>query len=200
VCRRLGDSLLAWRAVASDPDFEAVLAAARGGEGWALAELYRTLYPRIVRYLRAVEPTEAEDLASDTWLDVAHGLERFRGDGAGLRAFAFTIAQRRLLDLRRRRSRRRIEPREPRRLIQVGPTGDVEEEALSSLGTDWAINLITSSLTSEQANVVLLRVIGDLDVNAVAKIVGKRPGTIRVLHHRALRRLARILQREGVTR
>jgi RNA polymerase sigma-70 factor (ECF subfamily) len=43
-------------------------------------------------------------------------------------------------------------------------------------------------------------VIGDLDVDAVAKIVGKRPGAVRVLHHRALRRLARILQREGVTR
>jgi RNA polymerase sigma-70 factor (ECF subfamily) len=186
--------------MASDRDFEATLAAARSGEGWALAELYRALYPRIVRYLRAVETSEAEDLASDTWLDIVLALERFRGDEAGLRAFSFTIARRRLLDLRRRRSRRRTEPRDPQGLIQAGPTGDVEEEALSSLGTDWAINLITSSLTSEQADVVLLRVVGDLDVEAVAKIVGKRPGAVRVLHHRALRRLARILHREGVTR
>jgi RNA polymerase sigma-70 factor (ECF subfamily) len=192
--------LLAWRVMASDRDFESVLAAARNGQGWALAELYRALHPRIVRYLRAVEPTEAEDLASDTWLDIVHGLERFRGDEGGLRAFSFTIARRRLLDLRRRRSRRRTEPRDPRGLNQAGPTGNVEEEALSSLGTGWAVNLITSSLTSEQADVVLLRVIGDLDVEAVAKIVGKRPGTVRVLHHRAVRRLARILQREDVTR
>jgi RNA polymerase sigma-70 factor (ECF subfamily) len=85
-------------------------------------------------------------------------------------------------------------------LIQAGPTGNVEEEALSSLGTDWAVNLITSSLSPEQADVVLLRVIGDLDVDTVARIVGKRPGNVRVLQHRALRRLARILQREGVTR
>lgn len=186
--------------MASNRDFEAVLVAARGGQGWALAQLYRALYPRIVRYLRADEPTEAEDLASDTWLDIVHGLQRFHGDEAGLRAFSFTIAQRRLRDLRRRRSRRRTEPREPQGLIQAGPTGNVEEEALSSLGTGWAIDLITSSLTSDQADVVLLRVIGDLDVDAIAKIVGKRPGAVRVLHHRALRRLARILQREGVTR
>lgn len=186
--------------MASDRGFEAVLAAACRGERWALEELYRTLYPRIVRYLGAVEPTEAEDLATDTWLDIVHGLERFRGDEPDLRAFSFTIARRRLLDLRRRRSRRRTEPREPRGLIQAGLIGNVEEEALSSLGTGWAINLIISSLTSEQADVVLLRVIGDLDVDAVAKIVGKRPGAVRVLHHRALRRLAKILQREGVTR
>jgi RNA polymerase sigma-70 factor (ECF subfamily) len=186
--------------MALDRNFEAVLSAARLGEGWALEELYRALHPRIVRYLRAVEPAEADDLASDTWLDLVRGLERFRGDESDLRALSFTIARRRLLDLRRRRSRRRTEPREPDGLIQIGALGNVEEEALSSLGTGWAINLIVSSLTSEQADVVLLRVIGDLDVDAVARIVGKRTGAVRVLHHRALRRLAKILQREGVTR
>jgi RNA polymerase sigma-70 factor, ECF subfamily len=192
--------LLAWAVMTTGHDFEAVLLAARDGEGWALTELYRVLYPRMVRYLGAVEPNEAEDVACDAWLDVVRGLRRFRGDEAGLRAFAFTIARRRLLDLRRRRARRRTEPRDPRTLSQAGPTGNVEEEALSSLGTDWAINLITASLPSEQAEIVLLRVIGDLDADAVAKIVGKRPGNVRVLQHRALRRLARILQRAGVTR
>jgi RNA polymerase sigma-70 factor (ECF subfamily) len=87
--------------------------------------------------LGALEPIEAEDLACDTWLDVVHGLERFDGDETGLRAFSFTIARRRLLDLRRRRSRRRTGPRDPRELIEAGSTGNVEEEALSSLGTDW---------------------------------------------------------------
>jgi RNA polymerase sigma-70 factor, ECF subfamily len=189
-----------WRHVASDRDLEAVLVAARRGEGWALTELYRDLYPRIVRYLRVIEPTEAEDVASDTWLEVVRGLGRFHGDDAGLRALSFTIARRRATDLRRQRSRRRTESRDPHALIQNGPGGNVEEEALSSLGSDWAINLITSSLSSTQADVVLLRVLGDLDVNAVARMIGKRPGTVRVLQHRALRKLARILDTEGVTK
>jgi RNA polymerase sigma-70 factor, ECF subfamily len=180
--------------------FEAVLAAARTGEEWALTDLYRALYPTIVRYVRAVEPAEAEDVACDTWLDVVRSLDRFHGDEVAFRAFSFTIARRRVLDLRRRQARRRTEPRDPRSLVQAGPTGNVEEEALSSLATHWAISLITSSLSSEQADVVLLRVIGDLDVQTVARIVDKRPGTVRVMQHRALRRLARVLQREGVTR
>ncbi len=54
--------------------FPTILAAARAGEEWALAELYRDLHPRILRYLRALEPAEAEDLASEVWLDVARGL------------------------------------------------------------------------------------------------------------------------------
>lgn len=192
--------LLTWRDVDSDRDFEAVLIAARCGEGWALTELYRDFYPRIVRYLRVVEPAEAEDVACDTWLDVVRGLGGFHGDDAGLRALSFTIARRRAMDLRRRRTRRRTEPRDPGALIRAGPRGDVEDEALASLGTDWAIDLITSSLSSEQADVVLLRVIADLDVRTVARMVGKRPGTVRVLQHRALRRLARVLEKEGVTR
>jgi RNA polymerase sigma-70 factor (ECF subfamily) len=186
--------------MAPDRDFESLLVAAREGEGSALTELYRALYPRIVRYASAVEPAEAEDVACDAWLDVVRGLGRFQGDEAGLRAFAFTIARRRLLDLRRRHARRRTEPRDPQALAKAGPTGNVEDEALSSLGTDWAVSLITSSLSFDQAEIVLLRVIGDLDVETVARIVGKRPGTVRVLQHRALRRLARVLEREGVTR
>lgn len=186
--------------MASGHDFNTVLAAARDGEGWALAELYRALYPRIVRYVGAVEPAEAEDVACEAWLDVVRGLGRFHGDEPGLRALSFTIARRRLLDLRRQRARRRTQPQDQRALMQAGPIGNVEEEALTSLGTDWAVHLITSSLSSEQADVVLLRVIGDLEVEAVAKIVGKRPGTIRVLQHRALRRLALVLERKGVTR
>jgi RNA polymerase sigma-70 factor (ECF subfamily) len=184
----------------SGHDFEEVLVAARDGEEWALTELYQALYPRMVRYVGAVEPADAEDVACDAWLDVVRGLRRFRGDEAGLRAFAFTIARRRLLDLRRQRARRRTDPRDPETFVQFGPTGNAEEEALSSLSTTWAINLIMSSLSADQAEIVLLRVIGDLDVDAVAKIVGKRPANVRVLQHRALRRLARILQREGVTR
>jgi DNA-directed RNA polymerase specialized sigma24 family protein len=47
---------------------------------------------------------------------------------------------------------------------------------------------------------VLLSVLGDLGAKEVARIVGKRPGTVRVLQHRALRRLAHVLETQGVTR
>jgi RNA polymerase sigma-70 factor (ECF subfamily) len=185
--------------VAPDVEFDAVLAAAISGERSALTELYRDLYPRVLRYLLVVEPVEADDLASETWLDVVGTLERFRGDRAGIRALALTIARRRALDLRRKRSRRKTDPRDPSDLVDVGATGNVEEEALSSLGAGWAIDVITSSLPREQAEVIVLRIIGGLDVATIASILGKRPGTVRVMQHRALRRLARALERKGVT-
>ncbi|HEX2424951.1 MAG TPA: sigma-70 family RNA polymerase sigma factor [Actinomycetota bacterium] len=180
-------------------DFQDVLHAARGGDDRALGELYRGIYPRFLRYARAFAPGSAEDIASDAWLDVARGLHRFRGDESAFRSWAFTIARRRALDLQRSNARRRTHPADPHGLADASG-GNVEEEALASLGASWAIGLIVEALSAEQAEVVLLRVIGDLDVGQVAAIMGKRPGTIRVLQHRGLRRLAETLRREGVTR
>jgi RNA polymerase sigma-70 factor (ECF subfamily) len=180
--------------------FDEVLAAAREGEGWALTQLYRAVYPRFVRYASAVAPGDAHDVAADAWLDIARSLDRFRGDEPAFRAWAFTIARRRLLDLQRSRARRRTDPVDPGDLVGAGGRGNAEEDALAALGTDRAIRLITSSLSHDQAEVVLLRVIGDLSADDVAAIMGKRPGTIRVLQHRAIRRLAQVLRREDVTR
>jgi RNA polymerase sigma-70 factor, ECF subfamily len=192
------DPFQTWRDP-SDQDFESVFIAARDGQGWALSELYRALFPRILQYLGAVEPAEGEDVACDTWLDVVDGLERFQGDEASLRAFSFTIARRRLLDLRRRRALGRALPRDPGAPIDARPTNG-DESGVSSLGTDPAIGLITSSLPPEEADVVLLRVIGDLDVDAIAGILGAGSSDVRMLQHRAVRRLAGVLEREGVTR
>jgi RNA polymerase sigma-70 factor, ECF subfamily len=186
--------------VPSDTDFEALLVAARDGEAWALTSLYRSLYPRLRRYLASLDPNEGEDLASETWLDLIRGLARFDGDETALRAFAFTIGVRRLADLRRRRRRQRTDPRDPGGIAELAPTGDVENEALDSIGTAMALQTIVSSLPREQAEVILLRVIGQLDAETVGTILGKRPGTVRVIQHRALRRLAAVLELEGVTR
>ena len=178
--------------------FESVLSGAQAGAGWALTILYRDLQPRVLRYLSAREPTEAEDLASEVWLDVAEGIGRFRGDEDGFRAWVFTIARRRLLDLRRRASVRREKPVPLDLLGGDRGTGDAEGEAMASLEADAAVALV-ASLPSDQCDVVLLRVIGDLSVAEVGRILGKRPGAVRALQHRALKNLARIVSREAVT-
>src|SRR5438046_2719647 len=70
---------ITWVDVALDSGFDAVLAAARTGAPWALAELYRDLHPAVLRYLKSQEPTEGEDIASEVWIDVAGALGRFEG-------------------------------------------------------------------------------------------------------------------------
>ena len=172
--------------------FDAILSGAQAGAEWALTMLYRDLHPRVLAYLAVREPAEAEDLASEVWLDVAEGIGRFRGDEAGFRAWVFTIARRRRLDLHRRAAVRRDTPVPLELLGGDRGTGDAEGEAIASLQADAALAVI-ATLPPDQCDVVLLRVIGDLPVGEVARILGKRPGAVRALQHRALRNLARIV-------
>jgi DNA-directed RNA polymerase specialized sigma24 family protein len=49
---------------------------------------------------------------------------------------------------------------------------------------------LVATLPADQAEAITLRVVAELDVGQVAKLMGKRPGTVRVLTQRGLRHLA----------
>ena len=174
------------------PSFPAVLAAAQRGDEWAFAELWRELQPAVLRYLRVAAPDAAEDLAADTWVSVIRTLARFRGDELGFRALVFTAARHRALDWRRQSSRRQAAAL-PVELLNNRPApDDPADAALEAQSTRDALALI-AELPRSQAEVVALRMVAGLDVAQVARIVGKRPGAVRTLTHRGLRRLAQRL-------
>jgi RNA polymerase sigma-70 factor (ECF subfamily) len=171
-------------------DFSAALSAARQGDVRAVAALWRELQPALLRYLRAVDPAAAEDLASDTWLEVTRRLDRFSGGEREFRSWLFTIARHRLIDSRRRAARHRTAPVAwlPDRPGVDDPAADV----LVDLSTRASLRLV-SQLPPDQAEAVRLRVLAGLDTDRVAELMGKQPGNVRVLSHRGLRNLARRL-------
>jgi RNA polymerase sigma-70 factor, ECF subfamily len=174
------------------PSFESALAAAQRGAEWALTVLYRDLHPQLLRYLLAEEPTEGEDLASEVWLDVGTGLARFQGDERDLRAWVFTIARRRLIDLRRSGARRHTVAAPNETFHHLPDRGEPFEAATGLLKC-------LRVLPPEHATIVLLRVVGGLDSNEVAAVTGKKPGTVRVIQKRALERLAEVVASERTT-
>jgi len=103
-----------------------------------------------------------------------------------------------VIDASRRRSRRRAEPLHDAPAEALPVTADAADEAMERLGTQSAIALL-SQLPRLQAEVILLRVLAGLDTNAVARLLGRSPGAVRIAGHRGLRRLAEILSRAGVT-
>jgi RNA polymerase sigma-70 factor (ECF subfamily) len=179
-------------------NFAQVILAAKAGEEWAVARLYEDLSPPVLNYLRVQAAGEGEDLASETWIDVARALSRFEGGEEDLRRFVFAIAHRRLVDYRRKLRRRRTHPAPAELIEPYLPTGDVEAEALDGLSRQEAVARIRA-LPPDQAEVLLLRVFGGLSANEVAQLLGKRPVTVRVLQHRALTRLAAHLAEFDVT-
>ena len=182
----------------TDTTFDGIFAAARLGEEWAVAAIWRDLHPRLLRYLRVTVPGgSVEDLASDVWLEVACGLGRFAGDRQAFLRWTFTICRRRVIDAGRREARRRTDPVAPEVLELHAPK--VDGELAGRLALDAALAHL-SRLPRDQAEVILLRVVVGLDADSVGEILGKRPGTVRVLQHRGLERLAAVLVDERVTK
>ena len=79
-------------------NFARTLTQVRNGDEAAFAALYRAHNPALAGFLRRRSITAAEDLASETWIGVARGLERFEGEESDFQRWLFTIARRRLVD------------------------------------------------------------------------------------------------------
>ena len=171
------------------PEFPDVLGAAARGDDDAFGRLWRDLQPRLLRYFAVVSKAAAEDLASETWLGVVRGLDRFQGNEPAFRAWVFTIARHEVLDWRRRAARRVTEDLPANGLVEQVAPDDPAADALEGFSTRAALAEV-ATLPADQAEAIVLRVVAGLGVDRVAEIMGKRPGTVRVLTHRGLRRLA----------
>jgi RNA polymerase sigma-70 factor (ECF subfamily) len=174
--------------------FQRLLDAARAGDRDALGALWRRWNPAVLRYLGARRTPDHEDVASAVWLDVARGLGRFAGDEADFRGWLFTIAHRRAVDEARRAARR--PDASPVAADAVVTVGTPEDDVVSGRGLAEVIELMRH-LPAEQADVVMLRVVADLDVATVAAIIGRSPAAVRLLAHRGLTRLADLLPDAG---
>jgi RNA polymerase sigma-70 factor (ECF subfamily) len=171
----------------TDEEFADALMAARAGDERGFAVLWRALHPAVLRYLRVVAGDAAEDAASETWLQAARDLDRFTGDLAAFRSWLFRIARHRGIDELRRAGRRREDPVET---VDPGPAGrDAAAEAIEDAETEWALGVV-AALPRDQAEAVVLRIIAGLDVASTARVLGKRPGAVRIATMRGLRRLA----------
>lgn len=70
--------------------------------------------------------------------------------------------------------------------------------AMGNLGVAELIQAVRE-LPPQQAEIILLRMLADLDNDMVARIVGSTPGAVRTAAHRGLRRLAQTLVARDVT-
>lgn len=149
-------------------------------------EVYRTLAPAVLGYLRAQRAPEPEDTLGDVFLQVARDLPRFKGDDDALRRWVFSIAYNRLTDVHRRRSRRpALSDLAVPEQATPPPTDPIDPELVAAL----------AQLTPEQREVVVLRFVADLPLADVARITGRRAGAVKAMQHRALEVLGRALAR-----
>lgn len=176
-----------------DAELTAAVRAAQDGDETAFRIVYRTVHPRLLGYVRTlVGDGDAEDITSESWLQIARDLGRFSGDADRFRGWAARIARNRALDHIRMRGRRPAIGGDESELLGRAADADTAGEALEALGTGRALRMI-AKLPQDQAEAVVLRVVLGLDAKSAAEVLGKRPGAVRTAAHRGLRRLAGLI-------
>jgi RNA polymerase sigma factor (sigma-70 family) len=172
--------------------FADVLTAAKAGGEWAWERLFTSVERQLRGYLVAQGAADPENMAGDVLLGAVAGISGFEGDERQFRSWVFVMAHHRLVDERRRDRRRENLTRFAPRCEQIADAG---ADVLERLGaSEWMARL--DQLSNDQRSVVLLRIVAGLSTEETAVVLGKRPGAVRVMQHRALGRLREILSAE----
>lgn len=192
ICQHLG--LWMWEhadAMETETDgFDEALARARSGDETGFLLLWEALQPRLLRYLQVLGCDDVDDVASETWLQAVRDMHRFKkGSADDFRAWLFTIGRHRAVDAARSRIRFREKVLTAQAVPPQVDENPVEDEVLAGLSTRHAVAMV-AGLSRDQAEVVALRIIAGLDTEAVARILRKSPGAVRIALHRGLRTLS----------
>ena len=164
-----------------------MLTAAVEGAEWAWADWYHSYAGRVRGYLRSRGAVEPDDLLGDVFVQIARNLAGFVGDEAAFRSWLFIVAHHRLIDERRRSTRRPlILTDEPARLDQPAPT-NVADEAVSNISVEQLYDLLADLI------------IGGLSLDETATALDKNLGAVTQLQRRGLAALRRRIDRSGVT-
>lgn len=169
------------------------LTAAGAGDVAAFERIYHRLAPSVASYLRWNGVVDVESLTNEVMTQIYRNLPRFTGDADAFRSWAFTIAHHRMVDERRAEGRR--PPVVDGDIDADDVVGNVEDEAIDLL-SDERVRLLFDGLSPDQRDVLLLRVVADLSIDDAALALGKPPGAVKSLQHRALAALRRQLDRE----
>lgn len=186
--------------------FHHLLECARRGDTEALSVLYREFLPGVFGYIAARVPdrTTAEDITSEVFLRVVEGVGRLRAeDEAGFAAWLFQISRVSVAGYYRKCEKQptfvplveeayREEEKESEKFFADHPDSD---PVLSvEVRDEWkAVVSAINTLTEEQRQVLIGRLVLGYDVATVAQIIGKNANAVKALQFRALQSLQRLL-------
>ena len=180
------------------PGTDDLVRLARAGSAIAWEMLYLRCFPRLLAYARRRLPSEehARDAVSETMVRAVSSLDRFANEGAGFDAWLYGILRHVVLDTQRRLWRE--VPTEQTMPFSVAtPVESSVADRLVDVEDVARLRSAFVRLTAAEQEILELRVVAGLSAEAVAAVVGRRPGAVRMAQARALARLRKQLREEG---
>jgi RNA polymerase sigma-70 factor (ECF subfamily) len=156
----------------------------------AFARIYEHYYEDVYNYIlhRLAMTSVAEDLTAEVFLKALESIDSYTFRGVPLLAWLFRIARNMVVDYVRGPWPVEVPLKEG--LVTEEGAGDVFEREFTQ---QYLIQAL-SSLTEDQQDVIVLRIVDGFSVTDVAQILGKSEGAIKSLQRRALDSLSRVLE------
>jgi RNA polymerase sigma-70 factor, ECF subfamily len=174
-------------------DEDAALAVrASGGDVTAFGLLYDRHVDAIYRYVyyRVRDDAEAEDLTSDVFMRALKAMPRYEPRQAFL-AWLYRIARNAVID-RARRGGRQVSFEDAIEHPTADQIVEPDTELLARSDSD-TLRAALKRLTPLQQEVLVLRFLEGFSTQEIARIVGKREGTIRGIQFRAIGALRQLI-------
>ena len=157
----------------------------------AFAQLYDRHVVRIYRhiYYMVSDPTTSEDLTAQTFLKAWEAIDRYKERGAPIVAWLLRISHNLTVSyLRSKRDHSELDETFLDSKMTRNP-----EEALEQASDEKSMREAVLKLRDEQRQVIMLRFVEEMDYREVADIIGKSVPAVRVIQHRALGNLRKIM-------
>lgn len=160
---------------------------ARQGNAAAFGEIYGLHVSLIYRYAYALlgNRSEAEDLTAEAFLRALQAIRRYRWTGRPVSSWLLTIAR----NLGRSQLRRKRLTKDISLLAQASTFSDSAEARFAHGVATRELRQAIATLSPLERDVIILRFVLDLGYPRVAQVVGKSVDNVRVIQHRALRKL-----------
>ena len=157
----------------------------------AFGELYDRYLLRIYRYVysRIRDQSAAEDVTSEVFMKVLTSIGRYNNTGRPFAAWLYQIAACSVVD--RYRAARPVEDIDQQHdLAAAGPPLEDVAAQRDELRQIWSV---VEALPSGQRVAMVLRYQEDMRVDDIAAAMGRSPAAVKLLLHRGLHRVRRIL-------
>lgn len=150
----------------------------------ALYDLYlKRVYSFFITRLGNTE--EAEDFTSHTFLKAIENFDRYSYDGKPFGVWLFRIARNLLIDLFRKKKMPTVNIDEA---YDVSSSEDIEEKTHSKMLYE-KVQLLLQEFSSEEQEIILLKLSSGLKFSEIANILGKNESTIKTKYFRTLEKL-----------
>jgi len=172
---------------------EKLIISAVEGDSSAFGELYDHYQPMIYRFvaIKVSHREEAEDITHQVFLSAWQNIRSYKHRGHPFSSWLYQIARNQVIDFyRARRSEVSIDVVDPE---VFAATASVETALPGKLEMD-AVHQAIRQLKPDYQDVIIMRFIEDISLKEAALAMGKTEGAVKLIQHRAIRELKRLLQ------